>query len=48
MKDKLTEFIANDLGGILEMDEETLREFLAGKREIERGEFITPRYFTMS
>ncbi len=41
MKDKIAEFIKNDLGGILEVDEDTLQEFLAGKREIEQGDFMT-------
>ena len=42
MKDKITQFIMNEVGeNVLEMDEETLREFLDGKREIDRGKFIT-------
>ena len=42
MKDKITEYIMNEVGEeALEIDQETLREFLAGKKEIERGKFIT-------
>jgi hypothetical protein len=42
MKDKITQFIMNEVGeNVLEMDEETLREFLDGKREIDHGKFIT-------
>lgn len=41
MKEKIAEFIKTDLTGVLEMDERTLKEFLEGKAEIKRGEFIT-------
>jgi hypothetical protein len=42
MKDKITEYIMNEVGKqVLEMDKETLQAFLTGKKEIQRGEFIT-------
>ena len=41
MKDKITEFLKNDLGGVLEMDKKTLEEHLAGQKEIKRGKYIT-------
>ena len=42
MKNKITQFIMNEVGeNVLKMDEETLREFLDGKKEIDRGKFIT-------
>jgi hypothetical protein len=41
MKDKLTEFISQEVGDLLEMDKKTLRKFLMGKEEIQKNNFIT-------
>lgn len=41
MREKITRFIEAEVGGVLEMNKETLAEFLAGKTEIEQGAFVT-------
>lgn len=42
MKERITRYIMGEVGeDVLKMDEKTFRQFLKGKQEIERGEFIT-------
>lgn len=41
MREKIARFIEAEVSGVLEMNKETLEEFLTGKTEIEQGTFVT-------